>query len=120
MNVEEIEKQLELTMERLQDVAEQLTMAESNGYTEKDTEWMDLVIEAQALLGFKSEFERILSERYAQQEQTNQVINNEPPGSEQLELNNNHTEQIFEQDENTPFYSFIEYLEERKQTKCEY
>lgn len=100
MNIEEIETQIELTVERLQDIAEKLVMAELAGYTEEDAEWLDLATEAQWLMGYKSEMERELQIRYAQQEQTNQFSNQEPAGP-------NPDIHQQETDSNPPFYSNV-------------
>jgi len=115
----------------VQEIAEQLAIVESNGYTREDAEWMDLVIEAQWLLGYKSELETTLQEHNAQQEQNNQVMNNEavgpnslfmnePAGPDHMNSNTAFTYSFIEQEENTPFDSYSFVIEEQPERKCEW
>ena len=63
MEIHELETRIEMATERLHELAEQLNELEFQGYTDEDTEWMDIALEAQMLLGYRSELRAILQER---------------------------------------------------------
>lgn len=76
MEIHEIEARIEMATERLHELAEQLNELEFQGFTEEDSEWLDVACEARMLVGYKAELCAALEERLRISMETNPSYSN--------------------------------------------